>query len=252
MEQREQGGHHVGTAQLDNVVTLLGVGNHVLVGEFNTLRRAFGTRTEQDHGIVIEFGRGEPQTAQNGCRARTDNECRNKTANRRHLGFFFVQVNHLAFAGNLSEGRVFAAKLVEEGASCNHCGKVGLLDASENRIHRSGVVQVHRRLAGAENRHDTESGVAAGGHHEAHVLVILGGRLDHFTEVMAQANHSVTVHVVTGGVDQNHAAATLAHGLEPQRNNGGGMVHGNVPNVGIQKFQVVADFFFGRVRWQRL
>ena len=222
------------------------------MGEFNTLRRAFGTRAEQNHGIVFELSRGKPQTAQNGGRAGTDNECRNKTANRRHLGFFFVQINHLAFAGDLSEGRILAAKLVEEGAGRNHGGKVGLLDASENRIHRSGVVQVHRRLAGAENRHDAESGVAAGGHHEAHVLVVLGGRFNHFAEIMAKANHSVTVHMVAGGVNQNHAATTLAHGLEPKRNNGGGMVHGNVPNVGIQKFQVVADFFFGRVRRQRL
>ena len=54
VEQREEGGHHVGAAELDDVIALLGVCNHVLVRKFDALRCAFGTRTEQNHGIVVE------------------------------------------------------------------------------------------------------------------------------------------------------------------------------------------------------
>ena len=63
MEQREKGCHDIGAAKLDNVVALLGVRDHVLVREFDTLRSAFGTRTEQDDCVVVQVGCGKPQTA---------------------------------------------------------------------------------------------------------------------------------------------------------------------------------------------
>ena len=69
---------------------------------------------------------------------------------------------------------------------------------------------------------------------------------------MAEANHAVAVHVVTGGVDEDDARAALAHGLEPERNNRFRVVHGEVPDIGSQVLQVFADGLFGRVRGERL
>ena len=80
-----------------------------------------------------------------------DDKGRNKATYRRHFRFFFVQVNHLAFVGDLSEGDVLSAELVIEGVRRNYGRKVGLFDAAKNRIDRRRVVQVHGRLAGAEN-----------------------------------------------------------------------------------------------------
>ena len=183
------------------MVALLGVRDHVLVREFDTLRGAFGTRTEQDDGVVVQVGCGKPQTAKYCGRAEVDDECRNKAAYRRHLCFFFVQVNHLALACDLCEGGVLSAKFVEEGVRRDNGSEVGLFDATENRIDRCRVVQVHCRLAGAENRHNAEGGVAAGGKHKAHVTIVFRDRLDDLAEIVAKANHVVAVDVVAGRVN---------------------------------------------------
>ena len=53
MEQWEQRRHHIGTAELYHIIALLGVGNHVLVGQFYPLRGTFRTGTEKDDGIVF-------------------------------------------------------------------------------------------------------------------------------------------------------------------------------------------------------
>ena len=90
---------------------------------------------------------------------------------------------------------------------------------SEDGIDGGGIVQVDARLARTENRDDAQGGVAARGEHKADVAVVLGERLDFFTEVVAEANHAVAVHVVTGRVNEDDARAALAHGLEPERDN---------------------------------
>ena len=161
------------------------------------------------------------------------------------LLFFFVDVEHLAFFGELFKVRILAAELVEERSGCNDCRKFGLVDTADKRIDGGCVVQVDCSLSAAENGHDAKGRVAACGEHEAHVLVVLGERLDLFAEVVAEADHLVTVHMATGGVNQNRAGTALAHCTVPERNDACGMVHCHVPDVGTQILQVFADDIFG-------
>ena len=147
------------------------------------------------------------------------------------------------------EVRILAAELVEECASCYDCRKVCFFDATENRIDRCRVVQVHGRLSCAENRHNAECGIAASREHETYVLVVLGDGLDDSSEVVAESDHSVAVHMAASRVNQDGAGTALAHGAEPKRDDGRGMVHGEVPDVGGEKLQIFADGLFGRCRW---
>ena len=91
-----------------------------------------------------------------------------------------------------------------------------------------------------------ESGVAARGEHEAYVLVVLGERFDFLAEVVAEADHLVTIHVAAGRINQYWAGTALAHRAVPERDDTCGMVHRHVPDVGSQVLQVLADHVFGR------
>ena len=69
---------------------------------------------------------------------------------------------------------------------------------------------------------------------------------------MAKANHVVAVHVVARGVYEYRAATALAHCLEPERDDGFGMLHREVPYVASEVLQVLTDFFFGCACGERL
>ncbi len=69
---------------------------------------------------------------------------------------------------------------------------------------------------------------------------------------MAEADHVVTIHVVAGRVDEYRAAAALAHCLEPERNDGFGAFHCEVPYIAAEELQVLADFLFGSACGERL
>ncbi len=234
------------------MVALLRVRNHVLVRELDALRRAFGTGTEEDDCIVGKFRGGEPQPAEDGLGRRYDGECRENAAERRNLRLFLVEVDHLALARDLPECGIAPAELVVEGVRGDDGRDVRLLDAAEDGVDGGGVVEVHARLSGAEDGHDAECRVAAGRQHEAHVLVALRDGAYLVAEVAAEADHAVAAHVVSGGVDEDDAAAALAHGLEPERHDGFGVVHRHVPDVGGEELQVAADLLFARVGGERL
>ena len=63
---------------------------------------------------------------------------------------------------------------------------------------------------------------------------------------MAEANHAVTVHVVTRGIDKYRAEVALAHRLEPERDRRLGLIHRDIPDVRAQEVQFPVDDFFGR------
>ena len=252
MEKREQSRHHVGAAQLDDVVALERVRDYVLVREFYALGRAFRTGTEEDDRIVGEFCGREPERPQNALGACADNECRDEFPERREFLFFVVQINYLALFCNVDKFTILVAELVEEGVRRDDGRNFCLFDTAEDGIDGGGVVQVYARLAGAENRDDSESGVAACREHEPDVLFALRDRLDGPAKVMAEADHVVAVHVVARGVDEYGAAAALAHCLEPERNDGFGTFHREVPYIAAEELQVFTDFLFGCICGERL
>ena len=129
---------------------------------------------------------------------------------------------------------------------------VCLCNAPEDSIDRGGIVQVHARLACPENGDNPEGGIPARGHHEADIFLVLGNRPDYTPEITAEADHAITVHVVTRRVNENRAEAALAHRLEPERDNRFGMVYGDIPYVCPQEMQFTADSFLGSVRRQGL
>ena len=252
MEQREQRRHHIGTAELYDIIALLSIRNDILVREFNALRSAFGTRTEKDNGIVAKPCSSEPQPAKEPTRARHDNRSRKHLANRGNLGLFFIQVEHLAFFCNLHEGGILATQFIEKGTRRHDCIHVRLGDAPENSIDRGGIVQVHARLACTENGDNPEGGIPARGYHEADIFFVLRNGTDYTPEITAKANHAITVHVVARRVNENRTETALAHRLEPERDNRFGMVYCDIPYVRAQEMQFSPDGFLRRVRRQNL